>query len=253
MLHDSDIESLERATLDAVAPPVVEDLPGWVLPFDHTTIGRAKSAVPLRHAAQDTSLVQKIVDRYNAHQLPAAFRVADVAGLSGIHQELTRLGFTPQQPTLVQVGSAHRILEQVNTRAKDLVTLTVRPTAQWSEVYTAPGFDLVDGAHRVQALSRSHTVVFASISDPQGPAAAGTASFSHGWASLHGMRTVERAQGRGLGGGVVAALAQKAIANGINRMFLQVEEGNTAALALYQRAGFQTAWRYHYWRDLCLN
>ena len=77
MLHDSDIESLERATLDAVAPPVVEDLPGWVLPFDHTTIGRAKSAVPLRHAAQDTSLVQKIVDRYNAHQLRAAFRVAD--------------------------------------------------------------------------------------------------------------------------------------------------------------------------------
>jgi len=28
-----------------------------------------------------------------------------------------------------------------------------------------------------------------------------------------------------------------------------VEEGNAAALALYGRAGFTTAWRYHYWRQ----
>jgi hypothetical protein len=44
-----DIESLERATLDAVAPETVESLPGWLFPIDRTTIGRAISAVPLRH------------------------------------------------------------------------------------------------------------------------------------------------------------------------------------------------------------
>jgi N-acetylglutamate synthase len=49
----------------------------------------------------------------------------------------------------------------------------------------------------------------------------------------------------------LAALAQQAIARGIDRLFLQVDEGNAPALALYQRAGFQTAWRYHYWRDSC--
>jgi len=252
MLYDPDIESLERATLDAVAPPVVEAFPGWLLPFEQSTIGRAKSAVPLSHATQDASMLQKIVDRYTAHQLPAAFRVADVASLENIHQELRRLGFTPQQPTLVQIGSAARVLDLLSAQTTTPVTVTEHPTQSWSDVYTAPGFDAVDGAHRVQALSRSATVLFASLADAQGPVAAGTASFSQGWASLHGLRTAERARGRGLAGCVVAALAQQAIARGIDRVFLQVDENNTPALALYQRAGFQTAWRYHYWRDSCV-
>jgi hypothetical protein len=38
-----DIESLERATLDAVAPATVESPAGRLLPFDETTIGRATS------------------------------------------------------------------------------------------------------------------------------------------------------------------------------------------------------------------
>ncbi len=258
MLHDADIESLERATLDAVAPPAVEALPGWLLPFDHSTIGRAKSAVPLRHAAQDTRILQSIVDRYAVHQMPAAFRVADVVSLSTIHLELRRLGFTPQQPTLVQIGSAQRMLAALGTAdtldicATAPVTVTHRPTPAWSAVYTAPGFDAVDGAHRVQALSRSTTVVFASLADAQGPVAAGTASLSQGWGSVHGMRTAERARGQGLAGCVLAALAQEALSRGTDRMFLQVEEGNAAALALYRRAGFQTAWRYHYWRSSCI-
>jgi GNAT superfamily N-acetyltransferase len=251
MLHDTDIESLERATLDAVAPPLVEELPGWLLPFDQSTIGRARSAVPLHHAAQDTHIVQTIVDRYTAHQLPAAFRLADVASLSGIHQALRRRGFTPQQPTLVQIGSARHMRGVFDEHTNTPVTVTERPTPQWSAVYTAPGFDAVDGAHRVQALSRSAAVVFASIADEQGPVAAGTASFSHGWASVHGMRTLERARGRGLAGCALAALAKQAIARGVDRLFLQVDENNAPALALYQRAGFQTAWRYHYWRDSC--
>ncbi|MFM2050119.1 MAG: hypothetical protein RL682_610 [Pseudomonadota bacterium] len=256
-VRDADIESLERATLDAVAPPAVEALPGWLLPFDQSTIGRAKSAVPLNHAAQDVGILRDIVDRYTAHQLPAAFRVADVISLTTIHLELRRLGFTPQQPTLVQIGSTQRMLAALDTAhalgecAAAPVSITQCPTSSWSAVYSAPGFDTVDGAHRVEALSRSTTVVFASMADAQGPVAAGTASFSQGWASVHGMRTAERARGLGLAGFVLTALAQHALSRGIDRVFLQVEEGNAAALALYQRVGFQTAWRYHYWRGSC--
>jgi hypothetical protein len=38
---NTEIESLERATLDAVAPASVGSLPGWLLPFDKSTVGRA--------------------------------------------------------------------------------------------------------------------------------------------------------------------------------------------------------------------
>jgi hypothetical protein len=33
----------------------------------------------------------------------------------------------------------------------------------------------------------------------------------------------------------------------MERVFLQVVEGN-AARRIYRKAGFSSAWRYHYWR-----
>jgi hypothetical protein len=43
-MTDSDIEALERATVDAVAPDAVVQWPGWLLPMDGGTIGRAEAA-----------------------------------------------------------------------------------------------------------------------------------------------------------------------------------------------------------------
>lgn len=245
MLTDHDIANLERATLDAVAPHAIEVLPGWLLPFDVSTIGRAKSAVPLSHQLQDADILHAVADRYAVHGLPAAFRVADAPALANLSRQLQRMGYQPEQPTLVKIGSARRT-QEVFGQASTHVTAS--PTTAWSDVYLAAGFDPVDGAHRVQALSRSKHVVYASLADTLGPAAAGTAAFSHQWASIHGMRTALRCRGQGLAGQILAALAQEAIARGLDRVFLQVQEDNSAALALYQRAGFATAWRYHYWR-----
>lgn len=245
LLTDDDIESLERATLDAVAPHAVEALPGWLLPFDTSTIGRAKSAVPLSHRHQDDALLQAIADRYAVRGLPAAFRLADAPALTNLHAELRRTGYQPTQATLVQVGSAQRL---VHVFGSGSATIAARPTAAWSDVYLSEGLDAVDGAHRVAALSRSKYVVYASLVDAHGPAAAGTASFGHGWAGIHGMRTALRCRGQGLAGLLLGTLAQEAMARGQERIFLQVDEGNAAALALYRRAGFSTAWRYHYWR-----
>ena len=242
---DSDIESLERATLDAVAPPAVQAIDGWLLPFDDSTIGRAKSAVPVRHNALDAAQLTTIEKLYAARGLQAAFRVADVAGLANIQQELTRLGYTAQQPTLVQIGTA-AAMRSICQGTPAEVTST--PTPAWKSVYVAEGFDPVDGAHRVQALSRSTHVVYAHVAEAGQHIAAGTASLSQGWASIHGMRTLPQARGRGMAARVLAGLADTASARQLERVFLQVEEENAPALALYRRAGFTTTWRYHYWR-----
>jgi ribosomal protein S18 acetylase RimI-like enzyme len=109
-------------------------------------------------------------------------------------------------------------------------------------------FDPVDGADRVRALSRSQCLIYASLTDRSGAMAAGTAAFSRGWASLHGMRTLAKARGIGFAKALIAALGQEARTRHFDQCFLQVEEGNLPALSLYRGLGFQTAWRYHYWR-----
>lgn len=242
------IESLERATLDAVAPQQTHELPGWLLPFDTSSIGRATSAVPLRHAALPSESIADIESSYLAHSLEPRFRIADVSGLLSLQQALGARGFVATQPTLTQVGSLAALLDSTRAANAAPVIVSQHPTDAWQAVYTAAGFDAADGAQRVQALSRSTTVLYASISTTEGPLAAGTASISQGWASFHGMRTVPQARGRGYARRIMAELARAAQAQGLERAFLQVEEYNTTAIALYERLGFHTAWRYHYWR-----
>lgn len=248
LLDDDTVASLERATLDAVAPPAVHDrLDGWLVPFDTSTIGRATCAVPLRHHGLPDDSVVAIEALYAARGLRTAFRVADVASLAPLQAALRRHGYTPQQPTLVQVGRVAAL--GTCCPGPSAGQLSPVPVPAWSSVYLAEGFDPVDGVHRVQALSRSPHVLYAWVAGNDGTSvAAGTAAFSQGWASIHGMRTLPAHRGKGLAGQVLATLAGAARAHGLERVFLQVEEGNTAAQSLYRRAGFATAWRYHYWR-----
>ena len=244
-MEDIDIASLERATLDAVAPPAKQEIDGWLLPFDQSTIGRATSAVPLRHSYLNSQHIASIEALYAARGLKAAFRVADVPGLAGVQAELMQRGYQAQQLTLVQVGDVQQMRAVCQ---QEPAVVREQPDAAWSSVYLAEGFDPVDGAHRVAALSRSSHVVFACVVDGDKSVAAGTASMSQGWCSIHGMRTLPAQRGLGLAGRVLAGLANAAAARQLTRVFLQVEEGNDAALALYRLAGFATAWRYHYWR-----
>lgn len=240
-----DIESLERATLDAVGPAEIAALPGWLLPFDSSTVGRAISAVPLRHADLNPALVPQIEARYAQRGLKTQFRVADVPGLAALRHGLLEHGYTPQQPTLTLVG---KVSTWPAVPAGTKVQLSTQPTQAWTSVYLSEDFDPVDGANRVRALSRGQCLVYASLSDASGAIAAGTAAFSQGWASLHGLRTVARERGKGCASTLIAALGQEAQTRKVERCFLQVEEGNAPAIRLYRSLGFQTAWLYHYWR-----
>jgi ribosomal protein S18 acetylase RimI-like enzyme len=250
-IHGADIEAIERATLAAVAPQAVEEIDGWLLPFDGGTIGRAKSAVPLRHTLDGASegagaarLIEAIERRYAAQNQPTMLRLPDRPGFDPFKQILRQRGYQSGRATQVQVGATAKVLQVTDQPHADLDS---RPDPAWAALFLGEGFDPVDGASRVLSLSRAAGTLFASVRENGRTVAAGAGAFSHGWASLHGMRTERAKRGRGLAARVLAALAQAALERGAGHMFLQVEQGNLAALALYRRAGFETAWCYDYW------
>lgn len=242
-----DIESIERATLDAVAPEQIDTLPGWLLPYDRSGLARATSAVPLRHAALDPQALETIAARYQAQGRECQFRIADAPGLGAIHAELCRLGYTARRPVLTQVN---KDLDWRPPAGAAEVHLSPSPTEAWKHVHFSDEFDAQDSADRVNAMARGRHALYGWITDASGPVAAGAAVFSQGWVGIHGMRTREHARGRGLAKQLIATFFATAQSLGLQRAFLQVEEENLGARQAYQHCGFETAWRYRYWRKL---
>lgn len=243
----SDIEAIERATVAAVSPDLSEEIDGWLLPFAEGTVKRAKSAVPLHRGAVTPATVDRIEDRCHARQAAPVLRLADAPCFEGLRAELARRHYKAENPTCVQIGSAQR-MRQVAAPDAALADVASAPDDAWAALFLGEGFDPVDGAHRVRSLSRAKGTLYASVREGGRTVAAGAIAFSHGWASVHGMRTDQALRGRGLAGRVLAGLAQAALSRGVERVFLQVDAANPPALALYRRAGFETHWQYSYWQ-----
>ena len=243
-LSTADTESIERATLAAVAPQRVEAQPGWLLPMDHGTVGRAHAAVPLVHDPAGITAWQLVAERYRACGYSTVFRLPEVAAFAGVRTELAHAGWRPVQPTQVQVASVSGLLGVGAAGC----SLDERPDAAWMAMFLGAGLDPVDGASRAAALARAQHSLYASWRVDGDTRACGLACFAQGWLSVHGMRTAAAYQGQGLARRVLAAMALEAQRRRIDRVFLQVDAGNAPALALYRRLAFAPAWTYTYWR-----
>ena len=240
-MSPEEIESLERATVEAVAPASIIEMDGWLIAFDPGTIRRAHSAVPLRHDL-DASALDAVEAAYRTAGLPPAFRLPLSAGLEGVRNVLVRRGYTSEQPTVVEISDVVRL-----AAFRDLPgEILAHPDDAWGEVFLGPGFDPVDGAERVAVLTRSPDALYGQVREGGRTVAVGVVTFGHGWAGVHGMRTASAHQGRGHASQILAALGRAARERGFERVFLQVEEANSAR-RIYRRAGFKPVWTYRYW------
>ena len=256
-LTAADVEAIERATLAALAPQDVDEKPGWLLPFGAGTVGRAHSAVPLRHDASiQASDIAIITDRYRARGLRPSLRIAAVPALVHLDAALTAQGLKPTQPTLTCVARVADLLNATHTATA--AEFSTSPSPAWSQVYLGEGFDAVDGASRVQALSRATGSLYAYSVDPHAVSlelgqprmvATGVGSYGHGWLGIHGMRTLATHRKQGHASRILRALALQAQARAMDWAYLQVDETNLAAWRLYESLGFTLAWRYVYWRQ----
>jgi ribosomal protein S18 acetylase RimI-like enzyme len=102
-------------------------------------------------------------------------------------------------------------------------------------------------------LTNAEDVVFASVRldpAPAPPAAVARGVLTDGWLGVSAVTVAEEHRRRGLAGAVMAALQGWAAERRAHSVYLQVTADNTAARALYRRAGFIEHHRYHYRRPV---
>ncbi len=237
--------NLEYACIDDWRAKHSEDQAGWLQFATMGVSGRINSVWPL--AWDGTSVENNIAWCANwarRHGIPLMFKLADGAvAPPGLPAALARLGFTPRTETLVMT----RPLEHLSAPSRD-IAWTPTLSDPFVEVLRATSPSPEDFEERRDVIGRmSNATIFPVAAHEGAPAAIGIGRHSGYVVGAYLMRTAAHARRLGLARDILRSICAWGRYHGAAAAFLQVEERNAAAVALYRSEGFALAYRYRYW------
>ena len=238
-----DVVALELAANDAWPAPTQARLGSWILRAAENWTGRANSALAVGDPDRPIeAAIDAAVDWYAQHGQRALIN-APMPLAAPVNVALDERGWTARPLTLVQTAP---LLTGLPER-RDLppVELADTPSDGWYAMVAEHKGTLPAAAKKV--LTGVPETVFAQVHDRAGgllAVARGTVTGPGRWHGISLLQTSPEARRQGLAQHVLRALAQWAQQGGSTRAYLQVEERNTAAVALYQRVGFTTHHTY---------
>lgn len=241
--------ALEHATLATWRAREEETRFGWRFLAEGGITGRVNAVWPLGWGAE-TSLETAIAFAeawYSARGLRPCFKLSDGATApAALPQALAARGYAPHAETLVMTGSTTVPAPPMDAP----ISISAEPQGAFDDVLIATATSPADLAERRAIIARAPTPkAFATaIRNGDAVAVGMTALTADGFAGVFAMRTDPAARRQGLAQAILSHLAAFAAANGAATLFLQVEAANEPAVRLYQKAGFETAYAYRYWR-----
>ncbi|MFK3982958.1 GNAT family N-acetyltransferase [Micromonospora sp. NPDC050397] len=257
------VVELELAANEAWPAPVQDRLGGWLLRCAGGWTGRANSALPVGDPDRPLEAAIDAVERWYADLGRPAMINTPLPLAAPVGVALDERGWTSRKPTLAQTAPLPTLLARTPVRT-DLaaVELATAPSDEWlalcaarkaAHAGTAAGDDplatLPAAARHI--LTSVAQVRFAHVYAPGGDsdrkliaAGRGTVTGAGRWFGLTSVEVVPEARRQGLAQHLVRALAEWAAGLGATDAFLQVEQDNAAAVALYRRLGFTTHHTY---------
>ncbi|MFE9965550.1 GNAT family N-acetyltransferase [Streptomyces sp. NBC_01724] len=231
-------------------PVESEPLGEWLLRSAAGFTRRANSVLPLGDPGIPLDEALARVKRwYDDRGLPAYIQTA--TGAEGTQEELCAEleGHGWRREVTAQVRIA--ALAPIGDLDADIsaVRLSREIDERWLSRYQR--FD-TPGPHVLKVLGSGPSVWFATVpGDAEGdsPAAIGRCVVDGRWAGFMAVEVGAAYRRRGLATAVMTALARQALDEGASAAWLQVEEDNEGARALYDRMGFETHHLYHHFRS----
>jgi N-acetylglutamate synthase len=244
------IPDLEEAAAGGWRAPEEARLGGWMLRAAGGFTGRANSALATGDPGMPLAdAVAEVCRWYTARGLPAMVSVAYPAGAphaDPLDRFLAGRGWPVRPGAATVMTAAPRAVAGATAEAAAAVRvdLDTEPDEQWLTLYRFRGHPLPPIARRL--LLSAPWQRFASAREAGRTIAVGRVAAAQGWAGLTAVEVDPGHRRRGLGRAITGALAAAAVRRGAVGLYLQVEDQNAAARALYRQAGFADHHGYHY-------
>ncbi|GIJ23163.1 GNAT family N-acetyltransferase [Micromonospora lutea] len=256
---------LELAADEAWPAPVRARLGDWLLRSADGWTGRANSALPVGDPDRPLPDAVDAVERwYAGHGQPALVNTP-LPLAAPVGTELDRRGWGSRPPVLVQTVPIATLVQAApdgtvpgapdvtdltdadgtyGSSGGPVVELAAEPSADWLAVAAGRKGGLPDAARQV--LTAVDQVRFAHLYVDGALVAIGrgTVTGQGRWLGLCLIEVRSAARRQGHATRVVRALADWAADGGATDAFLQVEQSNIGAVALYRKLGFSTHHTY---------
>jgi len=241
-------EELTRVAARAWPPVESERLGEWELRAAQGFTRRANSVLPLGDPGRPLdAALEKVRHWYAERGLPAYVQTA--TGAEGAQEllcaELERRGWVREVTAEVWVAAPAPVADA--TAEPSGVVLSREADEAWLARYRRKGVSEV----ALRVLTGGPSVWFATVPGDAGapPAAIGRCVVDGRWAGFAAVEVDPDRRRQGLATAVMAALARQAMAEGASAAWLQVEQDNEAARAMYARMGFAPHHAYHHYRQ----
>jgi GNAT superfamily N-acetyltransferase len=236
-------EALERVAAGGWPAPDLEDLGDWLLRAADGWTNRGNSALAIGDPGRPLAeAVDAVEEWYRVRGLRPGIMVPSPVG-GRVVTELARRGWRPQPRVLVQTAAL-----AAYARPEPEVRLDPAPSDGWLAVVAGRKGTLPAAARHI--LTAVPEVCFAHVNRRSGAPVAiarGAVADDGRWLGLSLIEVAPTHRRQGLGRAVMSALAGWGLGLGAERAYLQVEEHNTAAVALYESLGFTTHHTYETW------
>lgn len=219
---------------------------GWIARLGGGITQRANSVLPIESPRDLKVALEQVETLYREHGLVPTFQISPATQPANLDDLLAARGYESRSPTLVLVAGVDAVLRTLLPTPLN-VMIADNPDEEWVDLWWSVdgrgGYQAQDIAHRI--LSQC-PALYASIRDSMDIVATGRLALFDGWGGIYCMAVRENVRRRGYAQAVLRALLKEAVARQVGHVWLQVVENNHGARALYERAGFAPASRYHY-------
>lgn len=242
------IRELEEAIVDAWPAAECEEQDGWWLRASGGPTHRANS-VATHVATGEVALAERIARAeafYRARSLSPLIQIGPLAAPKGLDLTLEARGYRRQGESQVLLASPGEVLARL--RRTHETSVGTQPSEAWLQHAGRESRHADSYAVFTGILSRLGTRCrFVTARDARGSVTGTCLGISsEARLGVYAMLTTPQARRKGTGTALLRALAETALAESMSELYLMVQLDNTAARALYTRAGFSEVYRYHY-------